>query len=71
MYFGCISEEGSHEERVFHGAQSTMQPFSRGSAIVLLLLEGRRGEDTVVGVGEGPDGRIRSRSSGDGTKLIA
>ena len=55
-----------------HRAQSTAQPFARGSVIVhLVLLEDMGREDTVVGVGEGPNGRIRSRSSGNGTKLIA
>jgi len=67
-----ISEESLYVERALHGAQSTAQPFLRGNAIVLLvLLGGRRSEDAVVGVGEGPDGGVGSRSCGNGTKLIA
>ena len=59
-------------ERALHGAQSTAQPFSRGSAIVLLPLLGDSGrEDTVIGVREGPDGGVGSRSSSNRTKLIA
>jgi len=66
------SEKGLHEERTLHRTKSTTQPFARGSATVLLvLLEGRGREHIVVGVGEGPDGGIRSRSGGNCTKLIA
>jgi hypothetical protein len=67
-----VSEKGLQEERALHRAQSTAQPFTRGSVIVFLLwVEGGGREDTVVDVGEGPDGGIRSRSSGKGTELIA
>lgn len=67
----CVSGKGSQEERALHRAQSTAQPFARGSVIVFLLwVEGGGREDTVVDVGESPDGRIRSRSSSKGTELI-
>ena len=58
-------------ERALHGTQPTAQPFSRGNRIVLLLRLGGRGEDAVVGVGEGPDCGIGSRSSGNSSKLIS
>ena len=65
------SEEGLQEERTLHRAQSTAQPFVRGSPVVFLILfEGRGRKDAVVCVGEGPDGGIGSRSGGNGAKLI-
>jgi len=66
------SEEGLHPERTLHRAQSTAQPFlGRNTIVPLVLLEGGGREDTVVGVGEGPDVGVRCRIGSNSTKLIA
>lgn len=69
--FMLVSEEGLYKERTFHGSQPTAQPLSRGNGIALLPRLGGRGEDGVVGVGEGPDSGIGSSGGGNGAKLVA
>jgi len=66
----CIaSNEGRlHDERALYRAQPTTHPLLGGDTISPAL---RWAKDTVVDVGEGPDGRIGSRSSGYGTKLVS
>lgn len=69
-YFGLVLEWSLNNECALHGPQSTAQPLLRGDKIWLLLrLAGR--EDTIVHVGEGPDGGIGSGSASNGTKLVA
>ena len=54
-----------------HGARPTAQPFTRRGAVGNILRPEGRGEDTIVDVGEGPDGRFGSRSGGKGAKFVA
>jgi hypothetical protein len=64
-----VSNEGRlHNERALYRAQPTTHPLFGGDTISPVL---RWTKDTVVDVGEGPDGRIGSRSSGNGTKLVS